>query len=56
MLLTGFYQNSNNTKKSQGYVNLITHAAAGSDRHLLNKFWHTAVAGIADVYFTVCKI
>lgn len=35
---------------------LMTKAASASDKHLCKKLWCAAVAGIADVYFTVCEI
>lgn len=35
---------------------LMTKASSASDKHLFKRLWCAAVAGIADVHFTVCEI
>lgn len=52
--MLGSYQKPTVWNKSK-HMPLVKEAASASDKHLCKRLWHTAVAGIADVYLQSVK-
>lgn len=55
-LFLGFYDKVAVQKKRLKHMPLMAKAASASDKHVCKRLWRAAVAGIADVYFTICEI